>query len=422
MAHNMKFTRAACGHMFKHYERAKDENGEYLKFGNEDIDASRTHLNYNLAPMQANGQGGFVKERCSEVKMQNRKDVNVMCSWVVTAPKEIREDETEIFFRETYKFLSERYGRDNVVSAYVHMDETTPHIHFAFVPVVTDKKKGGLKVSAKEAIDKKELQVFHGDLSKHMEKIFERDIGIENGATKGGNKNKEQLKVEAVKKEFEEVEKQTEKILSENQFLVDEIVAQKQELTDLRNEKITLRDELNQERKNFTDMQQKFKPRKDDLKKVNKIKSESKPNFVTNKVSLTKEDYEFFIKIAEQHARISDTTLTALENQDKITAELKRCQSLYLAVATVATELSYSDRSKLKQSVQDMLKDIEDWRSVSWLIDGMTGNKPSSLAKIIEAREKQLKNKQEYAKKIKDYNQPNPTSPKTTRKRSQERD
>mgnify|MGYP001021156440 CR=1 FL=1 len=29
MAHVMKMTRWAVGHMFKHYERAKDEKGEY---------------------------------------------------------------------------------------------------------------------------------------------------------------------------------------------------------------------------------------------------------------------------------------------------------------------------------------------------------------------------------------------------------
>ena len=46
------------------------------------------------------------------------------------------------FFEQTYKFLNERYsGEQNVVSAYVHMDEKTPHMHYAFVPVVHDKKK-----------------------------------------------------------------------------------------------------------------------------------------------------------------------------------------------------------------------------------------------------------------------------------------
>jgi len=216
MAHCKKFTRAACGHIFKHYERAKDENGEYIKFGNQDIVQDKTHLNYNLAPIQRNGQGNFVKERCSEVKMQNRADVNVMCSWVVTAPKEIREEELNTFFKETYKFLSERYGKENVVSAYIHMDETTPHIHFAFVPVVMDKKKNILKVSAKEAIDKKELSIFHQDLSSHMENVFGRDVGLINEATKDGNKTKKELQIAEAEKNLEELKREAAELQKQN--------------------------------------------------------------------------------------------------------------------------------------------------------------------------------------------------------------
>ena len=45
MAHVKKFTKAATGHMFAHFERAKDEKSEYVKFGNQNIDPSRTYLN-----------------------------------------------------------------------------------------------------------------------------------------------------------------------------------------------------------------------------------------------------------------------------------------------------------------------------------------------------------------------------------------
>ena len=45
--------------------------------------------------------------------------------------------------------MNERYGKENVISAYVHFDEVTPHMHY-FVPVVEDKKKGGYKLSAKK--------------------------------------------------------------------------------------------------------------------------------------------------------------------------------------------------------------------------------------------------------------------------------
>lgn len=196
MAHVMKMTRGAVGHMSKHYERAKDEKGEYIKFGNEDIDANRSHLNYNLAP-ERNSQGGFIKARCSEVQCLNRKDVNVACSWIVTLPKdfkELNEGREREFFEGTYKFLEERYGKDNVVSSYVHMDETTPHMHFCFVPVVYDKKKEKLKVSAKEVVCKYDLQTFHNDLQGYLEQSRGIRASILNEATIEGNKSIEELK------------------------------------------------------------------------------------------------------------------------------------------------------------------------------------------------------------------------------------
>ena len=127
-------------------------------------------------------EGGEQRERLearisdSNVKCMNRADVVVYGSWCVTLPthapmedengniiyeekevhrrdgtfptetapklKEISytDEQTKQFFELSYKFLSERYGEQNVISAYVHMDETTPHMHFLFIPIVDDKK------------------------------------------------------------------------------------------------------------------------------------------------------------------------------------------------------------------------------------------------------------------------------------------
>ncbi len=209
MANVKKYTKAACGHLFKHYERAKEINpdtgqSEYVKFGNQRINSQLSHLNYNLAEHQKMLQGDFVRKRCSEVKLQNRKDVNVMCSWVLTAPKELPQSEQTYFFKASYEFMAERYGKENVISAYVHLDEASPHIHFAFVPVTRDKKKGGFKVSAKEVITKKDLQTFHQDLDRFLEKQLGHSAGVLNEATKDGNKTVAELKeksaLERVKK------------------------------------------------------------------------------------------------------------------------------------------------------------------------------------------------------------------------------
>src|SRR5699024_11833664 len=72
------------------------------------------------------------------------------------------------FFEETYDFLSERYGEENVLAGVVHNDETTPHMHFAFMPVTYDEKREREKVSAKEVLNRNELKSFHQDLDNHL--------------------------------------------------------------------------------------------------------------------------------------------------------------------------------------------------------------------------------------------------------------
>lgn len=188
MAHLEKYTAAAAGHMFAHYDRTHSSS-------TSNIDESRTAMNYDLAetdqPLHALD---FLHKRMSEIKVLKRANVNVMCDWVITAPESPTPEELPLFFSECYKFLTERYGRENVITAPVHMDETSPHIHYAFVPVVTDKKKGIPKLSAKERITRKDLSTFHQDLTKHMTAVFGRDMGILNGATVVGNKTIKQLK------------------------------------------------------------------------------------------------------------------------------------------------------------------------------------------------------------------------------------
>lgn len=210
MAHKQKYTRGAVGHMFGHYDRSK-EVPELKSPGN-------TVLNYNLASNdQPKSQLDFLHQRLSEVKVHNRKDVNVMVDWVVTLPQSLNDkglENEDKFFKEAYKFLNDRYGKENVISAYVHMDETTPHMHYAFVPVVEDKKKGGYKLSAKEVVTREDLRTFHKDLSEHMERVFGRDIGILNEATKEGNKSIEELKRGTAKEKLDNTVQMTQEMLS----------------------------------------------------------------------------------------------------------------------------------------------------------------------------------------------------------------
>lgn len=191
MAHFSKFTRGSLGHMLGHYSRDKENLPDNIK-------PEMTGQNYNLAgEYQPLSQLDFIHKRLSEVKLQKRADVKVLGDWVVTAPKDLPREELRKFFEETHSFLANKYGRENVVSAYVHMDETEPHLHFAFIPVVPNKgknRKFDFKVCVKECVSLQELKQFHPALQAHLEKALGHSVSVLNGATQEGNKSIAELK------------------------------------------------------------------------------------------------------------------------------------------------------------------------------------------------------------------------------------
>lgn len=217
MANVRKFKSVQVGHLVAHYERRRGADGELVRYGNEKINPSLSHLNYNLAP-ERGSQAGFIRKRCGEVHCQKREDVKVMCSWVVTVPKDFLQEHPERlreFFQQSYTFLERRYGQDNVISAYVHMDEVTPHMHFAFVPVTEDKRRGGFKVSAKEVLTRQDLASFHQDLSVYLQASMGLEVHVMNEATKDGNRDVAELKREARLKEIAELDENALKLRDE---------------------------------------------------------------------------------------------------------------------------------------------------------------------------------------------------------------
>ena len=182
MAHVQKFTRGNLNGLSIHLDRKTDHHS------NEEIDPTKTYLNVDFCQKEGDTLSRL-NDRLKEVYCMKRDDVKVGCSWIVTLPKHLKEQtesDQQAFFEKTYAFLSERYGGEkNVLSAQVHLDETTPHLHFVFMPVVWDEKKQREKVSAKEVLNRNDLQKFHGELDTFLKKelpTIYKD-GILNGET-----------------------------------------------------------------------------------------------------------------------------------------------------------------------------------------------------------------------------------------------
>ena len=53
-------------------------------------------------------------------------------------------------FMDTYRFACERFGTDNIVGAYIHLDEYTPHMHVFVVPVTMKESRYAGKVRLDE--------------------------------------------------------------------------------------------------------------------------------------------------------------------------------------------------------------------------------------------------------------------------------
>ncbi len=121
-----------------HHERLKEKYKS-----NEDIDPERTYLNYHLVQPEGKYRDKAL-ERIKEVGAKRRKDSVVMQDVLITAsPDWINaksyEEQVE-YFDHAFNFIAKRYGRDNILSAVVHMDEAHPHMHLVFVPITPEGK------------------------------------------------------------------------------------------------------------------------------------------------------------------------------------------------------------------------------------------------------------------------------------------
>lgn len=165
--HIRKFDNVEAGHMFTHYQRG------CKKYSNSDIDATRTNLNYNLAPDR--NQRDYLNSKLDTYNHSTRKDLVVMADWVINPPKDLSPQLYDKFFKLAYDFCVDRYGHqvanlpnpeDICISAYIHLDETTPHMHFAYMPLIPDEDNWRFK--AKEVVCRTDMESFHPDLEKYL--------------------------------------------------------------------------------------------------------------------------------------------------------------------------------------------------------------------------------------------------------------
>ena len=157
-----KYKGPEIGHIESHNERTKEKYAS-----NPDIDTSRSHLNFHLVSPERKYRAEAEKQ-IAEAGCRTRSDSVRVVEVLVTASPEFfkgkKKAEIKTYFTVALDFIQKHQSKDTIISAVVHMDEKTPHMHLCFVPLTEDKR-----LSAKEIVgNKKKLTWWQDEFWKHM--------------------------------------------------------------------------------------------------------------------------------------------------------------------------------------------------------------------------------------------------------------
>ena len=145
-----------------HNERRKEKYAS-----NPDIDQSRSKHNFHLIESSQRYRAE-AERQISAAGCRTRTDSVRVVEVLFTATPEFfkgkNRAEVKAFFTEALHFLEQHQAKETIISAVVHMDEETPHMHLSFVPLTPDGR-----LSAKEIVgNKKKLSWWQDKFWEHM--------------------------------------------------------------------------------------------------------------------------------------------------------------------------------------------------------------------------------------------------------------
>ena len=161
----------------------ENERDETYQASNPQIDKTRTSGNYNIVKRQRS-YTQFINDKIKTLDLPTkvRKDAVLMCSFVVGSDRKffggLSPSEQQQFFAECTRFFAERYGEGNIISAVVHTDETTPHLHLNLIPIA------GGRLCAKNLFDRKALTALQTDLYREVGAKWNLQRGKEGSTAK----------------------------------------------------------------------------------------------------------------------------------------------------------------------------------------------------------------------------------------------
>ena len=144
---NANYKKDNLAGLYKHNERKN------INYSNKNINKSNSIKNYSIKQCITTYSKAINELiKANDLKCRITSYTNLVCEFIITSDKEffeeIGEEETKRYFQTAYNFVAnyKNLGEQYILSAKVHLDESTPHLHLVFVPVIQTTEKNGTQV------------------------------------------------------------------------------------------------------------------------------------------------------------------------------------------------------------------------------------------------------------------------------------
>lgn len=173
-----------------HIERKDAQGKTYVP---DNADSSRTHLNRELVsfPDGVRNRTEAIQYRIDHAGLTRKvagnqcKAIRIILTGTHEQMMKIQEeDRQERWIGANMRWLHETFGKENVVSCVLHMDEKTPHLHATIVPIVTAERqrreregerkyntKSGPRLSADDVLKRAKLREYQNTYAAAMSKF-----------------------------------------------------------------------------------------------------------------------------------------------------------------------------------------------------------------------------------------------------------
>lgn len=298
---------------------------------NPDIDVELSYMNYDLIGV-TNSYKVDIEKYINENKSSSRairKDAVLINEWIITSDKpffdKLSPEETKKYFETAVDYFADKFGRDNIRYAQVHLDERTPHMHMGIVPFTQD-----WKLSAKMVFGKETLKKIQDELPRYLQ---ERGFDIERGRENSKAKHLDTAEFKELQKDLEKITSEVENLDKEKSAVVAEASKVKQELNDLK-EKLKVTKELSM-----------------GVSELEKIEENSKKTMFSKDLVISKEQFE---EIKEGYKELAGNYHQEYSKNNRLRSE----------VSNLNREIDNHRRvsSNLREQVEDLKEITRDLR------------------------------------------------------------